>query len=305
MDLTQPTNATRQAGRASAFSVAGLCLLWPLAGALVGGCETDHSATRGCETEQDCFANEMCGLVGRCVARTTGDAGAGKDAGTAGGADVGRRAEIADDFGGTELDPTLWEARQVGTFAAEVDDGALVVAAPKGQPGGSFDVRGRFQLEGDYDVWIGYEWLVYGGEFHANLNLLVVRASDTPDLASTADGFAEMDRVVINAHRYGGGKEHILDSVLAGKRERGGVRLGTPVAGKLRLRREGTDVAAYHWEAGDWVTIGKAKTFGEPGRLFFKTSNRDDCPAVEVRWDDLHVSAGGLVPGAPASPGGS
>ena len=113
MDPKAPATASRAAGRASAG--AGLCLLSLAAGVVPAGCRTDHVATRGCETDGDCFSGEMCDPVETlCVRRAATDGGtegeAAGDGGDAGG--------IADDPAGSAVDPAPWEARRPSSSRA-------------------------------------------------------------------------------------------------------------------------------------------------------------------------------------------
>jgi len=216
---------------------------------------------------------------------------------------VARAGDVVEDnFDDGVIDEFLWAPSCTGSGQIEEADGVLKTSAQAGVEGWG-ELDSQFELVGDFDVWLEYDWAMYEGD-DSRTHLRIWNTAHTELLA-------------LNCHRWNLG--YSREIIFTYWKEVGGVLVeqvkvwvtssSVPLSGKLRIQRQGNMVYGYYKNltSENWTLLGsgEASTFGTTSYVNLVSNNRSNSypnGAFEVHWDNFHAEAfeiNGLKPTSP------
>ena len=203
---------------------------------------------------------------------------------------VGANVDIwEDDFNDGIINRNFWTLEEVGDVNAEETSGFVEISAPPLKPSGHAALISNLVLDGDFDVWLDYDWIYLDGYPGARWSLRVVSNDGT-------------EEVTLDNHRWDLGNSREIILIKRVNQTSTNVTWisedSVPLAGALRIQRVGTTISSYYRESGgSWILLGMTDLYADKVRPFFRGSNSpyDPASSFTVHLDNFHAEASRII----------
>lgn len=189
--------------------------------------------------------------------------------------------EITDDFNDEIIDESLWQVLFANGGSIEETNGYLNTMDSGPSGGGNAMLKSKFELQGDFDVQVDFDLI--------KLDAYWTTANFQVDIDSN-NGMG----IYIS---YNGGRRYESTYMKNGVYNPEGYVFTNPMninTGKLRLKREGSEITSYYWDGSNWKALMTREISDKPVYVHIRTGS--SAPLTEIHWDNFYAITKDIIP---------